>query len=104
VFFQADLAQSRLLFSEALGVMQAEQLAGYTLADWLDWIAAVHQRSKLQFQQTVLNPQARHLEVTERGPRSMPNLECRVGVGKARPPGSDLPDKNRRSRKPQTPG
>jgi len=41
LFLQGDVAQAKQLFSEALGVMQAERLAGHTLADCLDWLAAV---------------------------------------------------------------
>jgi len=41
VFLQGDVAQAKQLFGEALGVMQTERLAGHTLADCLDWLAAV---------------------------------------------------------------
>ena len=33
--------QAKQSFSEALGVMQVERLAGHTLADCLDWLATV---------------------------------------------------------------
>ena len=41
LFLQGDVAQAKQLFSEALGVMQAERLAGHTLADCLDWLATL---------------------------------------------------------------
>src|SRR5437667_3478598 len=41
LFLQGDVAQAKQLFSEALAVMQAERLAGHTLADCLDWLATV---------------------------------------------------------------
>jgi hypothetical protein len=41
VFLQGDVAQANECFREALDVMQAERLAGMTLADCLDWLAAV---------------------------------------------------------------
>ena len=41
LFLQGDVAQAKQSFSEALGVMQAERLAGHTLADCLDWLATV---------------------------------------------------------------
>jgi hypothetical protein len=41
VFFQGDIQQAKLLFREGLNVLRAEQLAGHTLADCLDWIGAL---------------------------------------------------------------
>jgi hypothetical protein len=41
VFLQDDIAQAKLLLREALSVLLAERLAGHTLADCLDWIAAL---------------------------------------------------------------
>jgi tetratricopeptide (TPR) repeat protein len=41
VFLQGDIAQAKLLFREALSVLRGERLAGHTLADGLDWIAAL---------------------------------------------------------------
>jgi tetratricopeptide (TPR) repeat protein len=41
VFLQGDVAEAKLLFREGLNVMRAERAAGHTLADCLDWIAAI---------------------------------------------------------------
>ena len=41
MFLQGDVAEAKLLFREALSVLRAERLAGHTLADCLDWIAAL---------------------------------------------------------------
>jgi non-specific serine/threonine protein kinase len=41
LFLQGEVQHARQVFGEALGVMQAERLAGHALADCLDWLAAL---------------------------------------------------------------
>jgi tetratricopeptide (TPR) repeat protein len=41
VFLQGDVAQAKQVFNEALALIRTERLAGHTLADCLDWLAAV---------------------------------------------------------------
>ena len=41
VFLCGDLAQAKQLFREALEIIRLERLAAHTLADCLDWLAAV---------------------------------------------------------------
>ena len=41
MFLQGDVAQAKRLYREGLGVLRAERLSGYMLADCLDWVAAL---------------------------------------------------------------
>jgi len=41
LFLQGDIREARRPFGEALQIMSADRLAGHSLADCLDWLAAV---------------------------------------------------------------
>jgi predicted ATPase/DNA-binding XRE family transcriptional regulator len=41
LFLQGDVAHAKQAFSEALGLMHEERLAGHAVADCLDWLAAI---------------------------------------------------------------
>ncbi|MBV9577172.1 MAG: tetratricopeptide repeat protein [Chloroflexi bacterium] len=54
LFLEGDSTSAKQIFSQALGVMQTEQLGGNALADCLDWIACVADADGLPGQAALL--------------------------------------------------
>jgi tetratricopeptide (TPR) repeat protein len=54
LFLKGDIDQAKRLFGEALGIIAAERLAGHTLPDCLDWLAAAVDRGGQPYEAAVL--------------------------------------------------
>jgi tetratricopeptide (TPR) repeat protein len=54
LFLQGEAADAKQVFGEALDIMQQERLAGHTLADCLDWLAALVDTEGRPWQAAVL--------------------------------------------------